>query len=103
MDEVELVENTAGCDGFEPNQFKPENCKKCGKSWLEHKGIIKPAALEKLVSKKRLTLKAKAEKEAAAAEQQKKNTFEGRRELAKSRISEERAPDSELCRVLAVF
>lgn len=36
----ELQPNPDRCIGFQPNPFKKEKCKDCGRIWVEHKGLI---------------------------------------------------------------
>lgn len=43
---VEVVPNPEGCSKFDPNPFKKEKCKQCGRLWNEHKGVIDEALLQ---------------------------------------------------------
>jgi hypothetical protein len=63
----ELVPNPDGCPRFEPNQFKKEKCKNCGRQWQEHKGVITEAQVSVYASAKTKLANDKAAKEAEAA------------------------------------
>eukprot|EP00434_Breviolum_minutum_P037636 symbB.v1.2.033380.t1/scaffold4140.1/size44004/9 len=69
MDELlnELQPNPDDCTKFEPNPFKQEKCKHCGRLWIEHKGVISEEYLLKFL-KKRLQEKEEKEKKEADAE-----------------------------------
>jgi len=45
----ELQENPIGCTNFEPNLFRRERCKHCGRSWQLHAGAISESALHSFV------------------------------------------------------
>lgn len=53
MDESEMVPNLDGCARFEPNAFKKEKCKHCGRLWSEHKGVIDRNFVEHFTKAKR--------------------------------------------------
>jgi len=42
---AELSANPSGCSNFEPNLFRRERCKHCGRSWTLHAGAISDEAL----------------------------------------------------------
>lgn len=41
-----LCRNPDGCTKFEPNAFKKEKCKHCGRQWTEHEGVISQSLLD---------------------------------------------------------
>mmetsp|Transcript_54467 Transcript_54467/g.94724 ORF Transcript_54467/g.94724 Transcript_54467/m.94724 type:complete len:541 (+) Transcript_54467:122-1744(+) len=43
--DVSLTENPDGCPSFEPNPFKTQKCKNCGRLWTEHLGVITEAQI----------------------------------------------------------
>lgn len=61
----ELQPNPDDCAKFEPNPFKQEKCKHCGRLWIEHKGVISEEYLLKFQKKR---LQAQEEKEKKEAE-----------------------------------
>jgi hypothetical protein len=65
----ELVPNPDGCRAFEPNQFKKEKCKNCGRPWQEHLGVISEALVNSYVGAKRKATEDKLQKEADAKAQ----------------------------------
>jgi len=84
MDELlnELQPNPDDCTKFEPNPFKQEKCKHCGRLWIEHKGVISEEYLLKFL-KKRLQEKEEKEKKEAEAVQ-----AAAAKKLAKKRASQ---------------
>eukprot|EP00401_Gymnodinium_catenatum_P039543 CAMPEP_0117512906 /NCGR_PEP_ID=MMETSP0784-20121206/29275_1 /TAXON_ID=39447 /ORGANISM="" /LENGTH=420 /DNA_ID=CAMNT_0005308645 /DNA_START=59 /DNA_END=1321 /DNA_ORIENTATION=- len=70
----ELVDNPDGCARFDPNPFKKEKCKNCGRLWTEHKGVIAQELVEGYVKAKQKLVedRQKAEAEAKAKAQAKK-------------------------------
>merc|ERR1719456_1773100 len=62
----ELVPNPDNCPRFEPNQFKKEKCKNCGRPWQEHQGVITQAQVDVYTASKKKAAEDKAAKEAEA-------------------------------------
>ncbi|CAE8634320.1 unnamed protein product, partial [Polarella glacialis] len=67
MDELEP--NADGCTQFDPNPFKKEKCKHCGRLWNEHKGVISEALLQGYLKAKEKAVEDKEKKEAEAKQQ----------------------------------
>jgi len=44
--DAELLPNPEHCGWFEPNPFKKEKCRDCGRPWTEHQGVISETLLE---------------------------------------------------------
>eukprot|EP00439_Symbiodinium_sp_Y106_P045912 s1385_g5.t2 len=61
-----LTPNPDGCECFEPNPFKPEKCKNCGRVWTEHSGVISEAHLKVFLQQKQKSQEDKDKKEAEA-------------------------------------
>lgn len=62
----ELTPNPDDCKRFEPNQFKKEKCKNCGRPWQQHLGVITQAQVDAYVSVRQKEEQDKKDKEAAA-------------------------------------
>jgi len=62
----QLQENPNGCPNFEPNLFRRERCKHCGRSWQLHAGAISESALLGFVQQQQQTSHASAKAEAKA-------------------------------------
>ncbi|CAE7772526.1 unnamed protein product, partial [Symbiodinium sp. CCMP2456] len=61
-----LTPNPDGCECFEPNPFKPEKCKNCGRVWTEHAGVISEAHLKVFLQQRQKSQEDKDKKEAEA-------------------------------------
>ncbi|CAE7847472.1 unnamed protein product, partial [Symbiodinium necroappetens] len=61
-----LTPNPDGCECFEPNPFKPEKCKNCGRVWTEHLGVISEAHLKVFFQQRQKSQEDKDKKEAEA-------------------------------------
>ncbi|CAJ1403221.1 unnamed protein product [Effrenium voratum] len=62
----ELLPNPDDCSKFEPNAFKKEKCKQCGRPWTEHKGVISEEHLQNFLKLKQKAQEDKDKKEAEA-------------------------------------
>mmetsp|Transcript_108785 Transcript_108785/g.318269 ORF Transcript_108785/g.318269 Transcript_108785/m.318269 type:complete len:509 (-) Transcript_108785:143-1669(-) len=64
----DLVPNPDACQRFDPNQFKKEKCKNCGRPWTEHKGVITEEQILTFVKQKQKIIDDQRSKEAEARE-----------------------------------
>mmetsp|Transcript_2039 Transcript_2039/g.4610 ORF Transcript_2039/g.4610 Transcript_2039/m.4610 type:complete len:534 (+) Transcript_2039:141-1742(+) len=64
----ELTPNADNCPRFDPNPFKKEKCKNCGRLWNEHLGVIDKSIVQGFIKAKQKVLeeKQKAEEEVRA-------------------------------------
>ncbi|CAD7973391.1 unnamed protein product [Amoebophrya sp. A25] len=88
-----LKPNPVGCDGFEKNPFKGEYCKKCGKSFLEHEGVIEDAGLSEATRLYEARMRKEEEKKSAKATLEQKKSFEARLEKMKEEKAKEQEDD----------
>ncbi|CAD7929509.1 unnamed protein product [Amoebophrya sp. A120] len=93
MPPPQLTANPSGCDGFQKNPFKPENCKKCGKSFLEHLGIISAQDLADATALYEQRIKKEEDRKNAKAADAHKKTFEARLEKQKEKKQAEEEND----------
>lgn len=64
--DVELTPNPDKCARFEPNPFKTQKCKHCGRPWTEHLGVISEEHVAKYTEALQKAADDKAAKEAEA-------------------------------------
>jgi len=60
------VPNPDRCQRFEPNAFKKEKCKNCGRPWQEHLGVISQELVDGYVQAKQKATSEREKKEAEA-------------------------------------
>lgn len=70
VDMDELVPNPDGCTRFDPNTFKKEKCKNCGRIWKEHLGAISPSVVEQFQKAKQKAVDEKLRQETEAKEKE---------------------------------
>lgn len=68
---LELSPNPDNCARFEPNPFKKEKCKHCGRIWREHEGVISAELLKSYVQAQEQAAEQRLNAETAAKERAK--------------------------------